>query len=73
MNISEKLKGKLDSRTARLHLAAECGVGYSTLTRWLLYDNEKFATLKNIAAIEKITGLKQEEIFEQEVHEDINK
>lgn len=63
MIITEKLKTALSKDSTRLPLASELGVSYSTLTRWVLYDNEKLATLKVIAAITKVTGMKQEEMF----------
>lgn len=66
MKLSKKLEALLSSDNVRLPLATEMKISYSTFNRWYYNDQEKFATLKNIAAIEKITGLKQEEMFEKE-------
>lgn len=56
----------MNSRTQQ-ELALELEVHFVTIRRWCdKEDWEKFATLKVIAAITKITGLTQDEIFEPE-------
>ena len=64
MALSKILREKLTSDSVKMPLALEMGVAYSTLVRWMLDDQKRFETLDNIAAIEKITGLKQEEMFD---------
>lgn len=66
MRLSDKLRKCLSSDTVRLPLAIELGISYNTLYRWLYQDQEKFATLKNIEAITRVTGLTQDEMFEKE-------
>ena len=66
MKLSEKLaKALMDDKT-RMLFAIEVGVSYATIRRWIYEDHSKFATLKNIAALEKITALRQDEMFEME-------
>lgn len=66
MKISEKFRTAIKSEETKMLLALEIGIAYGSLQRWLIYDNEKLATLRNIAAITKVTGLVEEDIFEDE-------
>ena len=66
MKLSKLFLEEISTDKVRLPLCVELGVSYDTLKRWMYYDNEKFATLKVIAAINKVTGLTQDEIFEFE-------
>lgn len=64
MTLTKAFRAAIKDDKVKMNLALEIGVTYITLQRWLTKDNEKFATLKNIAAIQKITGLRQKQIFE---------
>lgn len=66
MKVSQLFREKLKGTSVKADLAKEIGVAYSTIVRWYYSQNEKFANLKVIEAIKKVTGLKQEEIFEEE-------
>jgi hypothetical protein len=64
--VTQKFREAIKNDNVKMDLAKEIGIAYPTLHRWLRNDNEKFATLKNIVAITKITGLTESEIFEPE-------
>lgn len=69
MKISEKFRTAIKSEETKMLLALEIGIAYGSLQRWLIYDNEKLATLRNIAAITKVTGLVEGDIFEKEMQD----
>ncbi len=66
MILSCKFKEALKEEPARLKLALELNVSYQTIYRWYKEDPERFATLKVIAAVEKVIGLRADELFEEE-------
>jgi hypothetical protein len=47
-----------------MKMALDLEKAYSTVDRWVRYENDKLATLKTIEAIKQHTGLTQDEIFE---------
>ena len=64
MKVSKKFLESLKPDRIKSLLTLELDISRSTLNRWIQVENEKFAHLKVIEAITKITGLTQEEIFE---------
>lgn len=66
MRLSPLALEKLKPASIQTKIAAELGVSYSAVSKWYYQDNDKFAHLRVIKAIEKITGLKQKQIFENE-------
>lgn len=66
MTISHEFKEAIKEDSVKCRLAPEIGISYSSLIRWITKDNSKFATLPVLAAIERITGLKQDQVFEPE-------
>lgn len=66
MKITKKFRQAIKSGQLKMRLCLELGITQDSLYRWLLYDNEKFAHLKVIKAVTKLTGLTQEEMFEEE-------
>lgn len=67
MTITKKFRESIKNDQIKMELAKEIGVSYGSLTRWIYYDNDKFERLSIIAAITKVTGLTQDEIFVSEV------
>ncbi|MRM94378.1 hypothetical protein D1Z98_05140 [Riemerella anatipestifer] len=65
MQVSKRLKEKLRPDKIKSALCLELDISRSTLNRWLSKENDKIANLIVIDAINKITGLTQEEIFEK--------
>jgi hypothetical protein len=63
MTLSKKAKAKITD-AVKMKMALDLQKAYSTVDRWVRYENDKLATLKTIEAIKQHTGLTQDEIFE---------
>ena len=67
MKITKQFRQSLapDSKKSELCLAID--ISRSTLIRWMSKENEKFMNINLIPKISKVTGLTQEEMFEEDV------
>lgn len=66
MIVTNKFREAIKKDEKKMELASKLGISYGSLQRWLINDNVKFATLPNIKIINEVTGLTEEQIFEQE-------
>ena len=67
MELTQIAKEKLSNSETRMKVALELKKSYPTLSRWIGSPvHENLTTRKSIDAIEKFTGLTEEEIFEPE-------
>ena len=66
MELTTKFKETVKPERVRMQIALEAGETFSTLTRWVNTKSELLTQKRILKAIEKITGLKENQIFKLE-------
>lgn len=67
MILTKQAKEILAVEQNKIHLCHLLNVSYATMHRWLRDDCEKLTMLRVINAMSEVTGLTEEELFEQEI------
>ena len=66
MRITKLFRQTLAPDSKKSELCLELDISRSTLMRWMSKENEKFMNINLIPKISKITGLEQNEMFEED-------
>ncbi len=66
MKLSQEFRKRIAPDLKKSELCIELGISRSTLNRWLGKEQEKFRHLDVIKGVEKILGIGQEEMFEED-------
>jgi len=66
MKLSKKLLDALKPEETRMKIGLDCGVVFSTLSRWINTNHPNLTRRNVINAIAKNTGIKESQMFEKE-------
>lgn len=65
MKLTKIAREKLRKETAKRKIADALNRSFETVKRWTNKDNYMYAEEKNLKVLMKVTGLKEDEIFEK--------